>query len=58
MKVKRVCYIDDGVKLAGLLITRIFCRPVFYPMNPGCGFDAQVIYPEHRKNLRPYTGKE
>lgn len=44
MKISCVCYEDDGVKIPGLLIKRIFQPPLFIPFDTGCGFSEQKIY--------------
>lgn len=51
MKVKRVFYNDDGVFTEGILIQRIFCKPVFVPANTDCGFNQQNIDKNQVKNI-------
>lgn len=51
MKVKRAGYIDDGIFVPGVVITRLFRKPVFYSVDARCGWQSQVIYKGMKKNL-------
>lgn len=53
VRVSRVFYNDDGVELPGLLLQRAFSRPVFFPFEPSCGFDSQIICKEDETLIRP-----
>ena len=44
MKVKRASYMDADVLIPGVLVERLFRRPVFYSADAGCGWESQVIY--------------
>ena len=55
MKVTRMGYIDDGVAILGLLIERTLRKPVFVSMDPGCGWDRQIITKNERNNLISYS---
>ena len=51
MKITRASYIDDGVAVPGILVKRLFRRPVFYSADSRCGWDSQKITKEEEKNL-------
>lgn len=51
MKVKRASYIDNGILIPGVLIERLFRRPVFYSADARCGWESQVIYKDNSKNV-------
>lgn len=57
MKIKRVVYNDDGVLIEGILIRRIFCKPIFVPANADCGFDQQIINKNQVKNITLKQGE-
>lgn len=43
MKACKASYDDDGVLISGILVKRFFRKPVFYAVDPNCGWDSQVI---------------
>ena len=43
MKVCKASYVDDGVLISGIFVKRFFRKPVFYAVDPYCGWDSQVI---------------
>lgn len=56
MKVKRAGYMDDGVVVPGVIIKRLFRRPVFFSADGRCGWDSQVIYKDNEKNVIEFSG--
>jgi len=55
MKIKKVHYKDENVLIAGVLIKRIFRKPVFVPFDNNCGFDSQIIFDE--SSIVPFEEK-
>lgn len=56
MKVKRAGYMDDGVVIPGVIIKRLFRKPVFFSADGRCGWDSQVIYKDNEKNVVEFYG--
>lgn len=55
MKVTRMCYNDDGVLIPGVLVERALRKPVFFSIEPRCGWSRQSITKAEKDNLFPYT---
>lgn len=55
MKITRMCYNDDGALIPGILIQCAFRKPVFYAVEPSCGWNSQIITNDEKKNLYPYA---
>lgn len=51
-KYARVLYCDDGIEIPGLLVRRLFRRPMFFPFDVGCGFHSQTICKSDRSLIR------
>lgn len=43
MKVEKACYLDDGISVQGVLVKRLFRKPVFISADPRCGWNKQII---------------
>lgn len=56
MKAKRASYIDDDILIPGVLIERLFRRPVFYSADARCGWESQVIYKEDQGKVIVWAG--
>lgn len=56
MKVKRASYMDDDILIPGVLIERLFRRPVFFSADARCGWESQVIYKEHQSKVIVWSG--
>ena len=47
---------DDDVLIPGVLIERLFRRPVFYSADARCGWESQEIYKEHKDKVVVWEG--
>lgn len=47
---------DDGILIPGVLIERLFRRPVFYSADARCGWVSQVIYKENKDKVIVWAG--
>jgi len=56
MKVKRASYKDDDILIPGVLIERLFRRPVFYSADARCGWQSQEIYKQHKDKVVVWEG--
>lgn len=51
MKITKATYNDDGHFVDGVLVERLFRRPLFFFLDKHCGWDSQVITKSNKENL-------
>lgn len=51
MKTTRAYYNDKGVMVPGILMERFLRKPIFYAVDPTCGWESHVISKFEQRNL-------
>ncbi len=58
MKITKMCYKDNSGYIPGILIQRIFHKPIFVSMEPSCNWNYKIITRENKDKLTSYSSEQ